>query len=120
MSVLGVLLPVMKSQLPGWVSLSPPANFVSLPLAGSSAGVTDDAMSCQSLSAPEPLAWSPSSPAKQLKGWEQAAIAVLVPAIAKIAITAATSNIDKRPLLIGFLERMTPPFAVAWRVLNSS
>src|SRR4051794_28619393 len=66
MSVFGVLLPVMKSQAPGSVSLSPPANFVSEPLTGSSAGMTLPAMSCQSFRPSGPVAWSPSSPAKQL------------------------------------------------------
>src|SRR3954465_7459442 len=114
MSVFGVLLPVMKSQAPGWVSLSPPPNLVSEPFAGSSSTPTDAAMSCQSDCPLGPVAWLPSSPAKQLNGSEQAANAVLVPAIANSTTIAVTSNIDKRVLLIGLVERMTPPFGFGY------
>jgi hypothetical protein len=83
--------------------------LLSDPFKGSLITVTDDATSCQSVNPFGPLAWLPSSPAKQLKGWEQPAHAVPAPAIAKIAMTAVTTTNDKLPLLID-LERMTPPF----------
>src|SRR4051812_5067772 len=115
MSVFGVLLPVMKSQPPGSVSLSPPENLVSDPFAGSSAGVTDPAMSCQSVRPFGPVAWLPSSPAKQLNGSAHAAQALPAQATAKISRNAETSTIEMLARLIDLVERIYAPFHVAWR-----
>src|SRR5436190_528416 len=60
------LLLVMKSQLPGSSSLSPPENLVSSPFGPSPTAVTAEATACQSTWSPGPSVWLPSPAAKQL------------------------------------------------------